>query len=66
MEQRVIHRRAPVHGWICAIMVITIIIPPTGLEFHNTQLLPNSPSHHSAAVDAPIPPQVPKILVNKN
>ena len=33
-------------------------ILPTGLEFHNTQLLPNSPSQHSAAVDAPIPPQV--------
>ena len=35
-------------------------IPPTGLEFHNTQLLPNSPSQRSAAVDAPIPPQVPQ------
>ena len=32
-------------------------IPSTGLEFHNTQLLPNSPSQRSAAVDAPIPPQ---------
>ena len=35
-------------------------IPLTGLEFHNTQLLPNSPSQHPAAVDAPIPPQVPQ------
>ena len=35
-------------------------IPPTGLEFHNTQLLPNSPSQHSAAVNAPVLSQVPQ------
>lgn len=28
-------------------------MPPTGLEFHNTQLLPNSPSQCSAAVSVP-------------
>ena len=33
-------------------------IPPTGLEFHNTQLLPNSPFQCSAAVGAL--PQVPQ------
>ena len=35
-------------------------IPPTGLEFHNTQLLPNSPSQRSAAVNVPVLSQVPQ------
>lgn len=36
-------------------------IPPTGLEFHNTQLLPNSANQQSATIKvAPISPQVPQ------
>ena len=35
-------------------------IPPTGLEFHNTQLLLNFPSQHSAAVNPPILSKVPQ------
>ena len=58
MGQRGIRRRAPAHGWTCAIMVTTVYHRlDWSFITHNCCLILGQ---HSAAVNAPIPPQVPQ------